>query len=392
MVKQEFRPQQTLHPELLPADSGSWCFRLADGRYGCSRRDPEREARLRCASVRDTDRPLLLGLNLGFVLDILHRRCRDRVSIVEPDKNMLELYLKRTGQVELPGDVEWVTGSEAEILRRLTALMDGEHGERPLLLDPTAATRWMSCAPGLGLWLESLLKRRAVARMTEKRLSENEAANRRILSKAMTLDSLVHSWGEDDVLVCGAGPGLINALNSLEHMARRVVAVSTALPVLHVLGLKVDLAVATDPSPLLAKDAGPWLRDTRLLCFPGTSRELVAAWPGRHIVALPAGNGLRETSWHGLKPGTLEAGFGTVAGPALLAAAKLSRGRITLAGVDLNAGEHVYAPGVRRPDDLPLPDFSFARERMREVWIKLLAVGRDMRIAGRTPIWLEVLE
>jgi hypothetical protein len=171
-----------------------------------------------------------------------------------------------------------------------------------------------------------------------------------------------------------------------------VVAVSTALPVLHVLGLKVDLAVATDPSPLLAKDAGPWLRDTRLLCFPGTSRELVAAWPGRHIVALPAGNGLRETSWHGLKPGTLEAGFGTVAGPALLAAAKLSRGRITLAGVDLNAGEHVYAPGVRRPDDLPLPDFSFARERMREVWIKLLAVGRDMRIAGRTPIWLEVLE
>jgi len=101
---------------------------------------------------------------------------------------------------------------------------------------------------------------------------------------------------------------------------------------------------------------------------------------------VPQGPGRRETEWEGHRPGGLPAGLGTVAGPALALAARLSRGPLLLAGVDLGGADHVA--GVRRPATLPRPDFAFARRGMRGLVGALRRAGRRVGALGPWPDWL----
>jgi hypothetical protein len=56
--------------------------------------------------------------------------------------------------------------------------------------------------------------------------------------------------------------------------------------------------------------------------------------------------------------------------------------------VDLDAGIGAYAPGVRRPPDLPLPDFRYARRRMAELVDRLEKAGRTVGALGSRPEWM----
>lgn len=378
--------------ELVKAGHDEWSFLLPDGKLGCSGRDPVREAARRCEAVGADDEPVLLGLGIGHAFELLVNRCRGRVTVVEADPRMIDTFAERAGRVGRVhplSRIEWITGDEQFVLSRLIASIAEDHEERPLIIDPSCVERWQHAAPRLAGWTRDLLLRRSMAHGLEPLIAANSAANRELLATATGLTDLSGCWGADDVLVCGAGPSLATALEEMRGRAVRIVAASTALPALARKQVSVDLAVATDPSPLLAADleqtevlAGTWL-----LCFPGTSSELVTRWPGPRVLALPGGNGIVEDSWNGRRPGVLESGFGTVAGPALLAAAFLSRGSLTLGGIDLEVQGPRYATGVRRPSSLPVPDFRLARRRMRELCSRLGAQGREVQFAGARPDW-----
>jgi hypothetical protein len=162
------------------------------------------------------------------------------------------------------------------------------------------------------------------------------------------------------------------------------------LPVLESHGLIADAVVATDPSPLLAEDlprTATWA-GVPLVVFPGSCAELVKNWSGPLWLALPQGPGLHQIEWQGLRPGGLRAGCGTVAGPALALGAWLSAGPLWLCGVDLAITGCDYSAGVRRPAELPRPDFAYARRRMSDWVDELRRAGRQVRSLTGELDWL----
>jgi len=381
---------------LFPADDGDWVIRMPDGRLGCSARGPLREAARRCEGARDG--ALLLGLGAGHEVDELARRGIRGVLAVDVDLRALATTLDRwdrLGRV-LPDDDSGsllLAGSDTELCRQLALLLGAEHGERTVIVRPSSLDAWHFRAPRAAQLLEDLLRRRCSARVAEERLRANAQANAGRLLHARPVAELDGMWGGDAVIVAGAGPSLAVSLPLMRErleQGARLVAASTALPVLERVELRPDALVATDPSPLLVADQPgreAWM-DVPLTVFPGTSAELVAAWTGPLWLALPEGPGLRETSWRGLRPGTLRAGCGTVAGPALALAARLSRGSLDLCGVELAATGSGYAEGVRRPPDLPRPDFAHARRQMAAWVTELRRSGRVVGALDPRPDWL----
>jgi hypothetical protein len=383
-------------PYTLESAQDDWCFRLPDGRLGCSARQPGRDSIRRCQEVPEKSRPLLLGLGAGHDLESLLARDPLEITVVEADPRSLATALERWTRLgRLPLEDRRVrllaAHKDADLLPLLAEELAAEHGERPVLVHPLCPELWRSCCPEAARLVDELLLRRRQAARQERLLHENEVLNHARLSAALGVDSLWGSWGQAPVLVCGAGPGLVQAMASrVPDADLRLVAVSTVLPVLMGLGLHPHVVVATDPSPLLAADLDEdWeLREVPLLVFPGTSASLVARWPGPLVLALPEGPGLHGDTWGNLRPGRLTSGCGTVAAPALDFASRLSSGDLYLAGVDLEAGTRPYASGVRRPLDQPLPDFAYPRRRMAELVQRLEKAGRCVMSWGPRPDWM----
>lgn len=382
--------------ELAPADDGDWCHRLPDGRRGCSARGPRREAARRCQGAGDG--ALLLGLGAGHEWDEMAAAGVRGVLAVEVDARALATTLARWSLLGrgLPGEDEGqvlLAANDAELCGELARLLAPEHGERSVILRPAGIDRWKVHAPRAAELLEDLLRLRCNARVAEERIRRNARLNVRRLEAARPVAELDGLWGGQSVIVAGAGPSLEPALPVVRARRTggdRLVAASTALPVLEAVDVRPDVVVATDPSPLLAVDRvqrEEW-RDLPLAVFPGTSAELVEAWSGPLWLALPEGPGLRATGWRGRDPGTLRAGCGTVAGPALALAARLAHGRLDLAGVDLCASAGGYAAGVRRPADLPRPDFAHARRQMARWVAELRGRGRTVGALEPWPDWL----
>ncbi|MFA7330395.1 MAG: 6-hydroxymethylpterin diphosphokinase MptE-like protein [Candidatus Delongbacteria bacterium] len=383
---------------LEAAPDGDWSFRLPDGRLGCSARAPLREARLRVADLLDSPSVLLLGLGAGHELDLLLRDGSGQILVVEADLRSLATTLERWRRLgrDLPADSRCsllLAPSDGELCAGLAALLENEHAERPVLVRAACADLWRTGTPGAAGLVEDLLCRRASARAQEELLRENAGLNHARLLQAADVAEQRGGWGADPVVVLGAGPSLGDDLQRLAECRAegvRLLAVNTALPVLEGRGLLPDAAVATDPSPLLGADLprGAAWSHVPLAVFPGTCPALVRGWPGPLWLALPEGPGLFEQEWHGRRPGTLRAGCGTVAGPALALAAWLSAGPLLLSGVDLAADGRGHVAGVRRPADTPRPDFGFARRRMGE-WVReLRRAGRQVRGLSHAPDWL----
>lgn len=387
-------------PYSMESAGGDWSFRLPDGRLGCSSRNPREEARRRCRQVPVGSRPVLLGLGAGHDLEALLELEPTQLTVVEADSRSLATARERWRRMGLrPQEdprVHLITAhGDAQLLPMLVDELASEHGERPVVLQPLCAELWRPTCPGAARLADDLLRHRMQAARQEAALRENEQRNQGRLSVAIPVESLRGAWGQDPVLVCGAGPGLLPALDAWGvRLDMRLVAVSTALPVLAARGICPDVVVATDPSHLLLADLveGLDLSSTPLVVFPGSSALLLAAWPGPLVLALPRGPGLHRQSWGEVQPGLLRAGCGTVAAPALDFAALSSSGALYLAGVDLKASGEAYAAGVRRPRDLPAPDFAYSRRRMVDLVRELRRAGRSVLALGEQPDWLSAGE
>ncbi|MDP2359890.1 MAG: DUF115 domain-containing protein [bacterium] len=398
MMREGWRLDLSVLPHPLEAAGVDWCFRLPDGRLGCSGRDPRREAARRCAHLPPGSRPVLLGLGAGHDLDALLEGEAGELLVVEADPRSLATTLERWRLLgRTPPDPARcrlvLADDDGSLCRLLAELLRDEHGERPLILHPWCAELWRAATPEAARLMEDLRRRRSAAHSQEELLAANRTANAARLEEARWVAELDGAWGNDPVLVCGAGPGLGPALKRLDDApGLRIIAVSTALPALALRGIRPDVVVATDPSPLLAQDIVAEelsLGDVPLAVFPTTSAALVEAWPGPLWLATPEGPGPSVEKRLGRCPGSLPAGCGTVAGPALGLGARLSGGVLLMAGVDLWADGPCYTDGVRRPKG-PKPDFAFARRRMAELVRDLRRQGRRVGVLGHRPDWLPV--
>lgn len=384
---------------LVEGPDGALAIRTPAGRLAHSLRRPREEARraVACSPARGGVRPVLFGVGLGYWVEALLERPLAELLAVEADPSLLASWAERLrrepaaaaalddGRLRL-----LFAAGDDELLAELGGLFAGEHDERPVVVWPACTEFWRPRLPRAAAWLEDLQARRRSAARQEWRLEENERANLPALERAKDFAAQAGSWGRVETVVCGAGPGLVRDLERLAEAraaGARLVAVNTAAPVLAARGLGPDLVVATDPDPRLAADrldgAAP-----PLLVFPGTCAELVAAWPGELWLATPAGPGLHGDAWRGRRPGPLRAGLGTVAGPALDAAARLGTGPLRLVGVDLDATAGAYAAGVRRDPAAQLPDFAYARRQLALFVIELRRSGRTVEAFGARPDWL----
>ncbi len=399
---------------LIEGRAGARSFRTPSGRMAHSLYDPGGEARrqTRRAGVGPGSRPLVLGIGLGYVLDACLAAGAAEVLALEGDPAVLSAAGRRLSLAQENPVLKGANGSGAEWLADPRLLlyfaendeaatgffareMKNEHGGRPLLVHPAAVELWRGRLPGLAALADDILSRRRSAAVQEPLLEQNAELNAEHLGRARCIDDLRDCWGAEPVAVCGAGPGLDGVIHRLSGPAgrRRLVALNTALPPLLAAGIIPDMAVATDPGPAIRADLpGPECAGVPLICFPGTDAGFVGSWPGPLVLALPEGPGLQRKEWLGQRPGGLRAGTGTVAGPALHAAARLSRGPLLLAGVDLEVGVAAYARGVRRPAAARIPDFAYSRRRMGELVRELAAAGREISALGETPSWMRTME
>jgi len=131
--------------------------------------------------------------------------------------------------------------------------------------------------------------------------------------------------------------------------------------------------------------------DIPLLWVPGTNHGFVAAWPGPRILALPTGPGLHECEWLGSRPGTLQSGMGTVAGPALDAARQLGSGPLYLSGLDLGTPDgRNYAGSVRRDSVSGIrSDYGYMRRQLGLFICELRRQGRRVQAFGTAYDWLD---
>jgi hypothetical protein len=247
---------------MSPSADGDFSYQLPDGRRGCSARHPRREAALRCDSLRGIHGTLILGVGAGHELDLLLERGARNLLVVEADLRALATTLDRWRRL----GCQWpsperclvlVAEKDESLCAELAEYLLGEHGERPVLARAAVAEQWRPTVPRAASLLEDLLRQRVNARRQEEQLADNAQRNRERLLSALSVDSLQGAWASAPVVICGAGPSLAPALPMLTAMRRqgtRLVAVSTALPVLESHGLIADAVVATDPSPLLAED------------------------------------------------------------------------------------------------------------------------------------------
>lgn len=386
-------------PPLVEGADGVLSLRTPGGRLVHSLRRPREEARraVACTPLVEGARPVLLGVGLGYWLEALLDLPLRELLAVEADPATLAAWRERmrrdpvaAGALTDPRLRLLHAPDDRELLAALGEVFSSEHGERPIFVLPACAELWRDRLPAAAAWVEDLQARRRSAARQEWLLTGNEVANLPRLTSAVDFAGRRGAWGDAPVVVCGAGPGLVEDKARLaETRARggKLVAVNTAAPVLAGWGLVPDLVVATDPDPLLAADrlAGT---SCPLLVLPASCAALVAAWPGPLWLALPAGPGLRSEQWKGRRPGELRTGMGTVAGPALDAAAQLSAGPLRLAGVDLSASAGAYASGVRRDPTRPLPDFAYARRQLALFVDELRRSGRSVEACGRRPDWL----
>jgi hypothetical protein len=386
-------------PVLSSGPDGALSMRSPAGRLVHSLRRPQEEALHATISgppLQDA-RPVLFGVGLGYWIEALLSQPLGELLAVEGEPAVLAAWLERmrrepaaVAPLNDPRLRLLAPAGDDALLAALGEAFADEHGERPVFVLPLCAELWRPRLPRSAAFVEDLQARRRSAARREWRLEENRRLNAPRLALARGLAELGQAWDEAETVVCGAGPSLGRCrqlLQAARQRGARLVAVNTAAPVLAGLGLDPDLVVATDPDPLLAQDLLP-APAPPLLCFPGTCPELVAGWPGERLLALPAGPGLREESWLERRPGRLQAGMGTVAGPALAAAALLSRGPLRLCGVDLDASAGSYVAGVRRDPAAPLPDFGYARRQLAIFVAELRRAGRQVEALGPPPAWL----
>lgn len=347
----------------------------------------------------------------GWGIDVLIGRLpRDSVAVVFENDTILEARLR-------PAFETYLAEHAADPrLFRLTA--DTEEAVRELFDRlPLNTLRRVEFLPLNGAWLAHAARYRAIlARLEEgvqrwwtnrvtamhlgrlwvKNLFEN------LSSPTFSLEPWPH-WGNDTVLVCGAGPTLESVL-PWAHLHRhrlRIVAVDTALRALKSWNLMPDAAVAVESQHANLDDFAGWSgAGVRLFAdltsFPAATRVFgqPPCWFVSHFAPLDFWS--RWTGWHDVP---VFPPLGSVGVLAAQVAWTLTRGSVILAGLDFSytAGKsHARGtPAVEgalrsasrlSPVDLPVWADGWASTPALTVYASLLA-ERARDHADRVWVW-----
>jgi hypothetical protein len=386
--------------ELLACRQGGYTFRAPGAGLVHSLVNPGAEAlrQARQAGVTPGSRPLLLGCGLGWQIRACLELEAAQVTVLEGNPRVLATLARVPEARALLEDARvllFAPEGDAGFLRLVAQALKHEHTSQPLLALASTPALWAEVLPGSRGLVTDILCRRRNGFAQEPTLEYNRRMNERFLATSAEFRLYHGSWGDDAVVVCGAGPGLDRDLAALAggRTRLRIVAVNAALAPLLRAGITPDLVVAVDGMNVIQADLPARAAGIPLLWVPGTNHGYVSAWPGPRILALPAGPGLKESEWQGLRPGTLQTGMGTVAGPALDAARRLGTGPLYLSGVDLGTpGGRSYAGAVRRESVSGIrSDFGYMRRQLGLFVWELRSRGRRISAFGKSPDWLEAL-
>lgn len=330
-----------------------------------SRRDPLAEAAQLAAPALESgsaDVVIVVGLGLGYVLDVLERDDRSRrVLALEPEPGLLGGFLSRRdwrlwlrgGRLRLLTGPDYVGAGEA--WRQLDTA-----GEPAVLVHPVLAqARPEGVRRALEVAKRIVFDARANAQAREANAGTyllNTLRNLPIVASASSVDALSDQFANVPAMIVAAGPSLDETLEAVETASERalVIAVDTALRPLLAHGIEPHLVVALDPTDQNAAHLANLPRGPQayLVAEPSIAPSAFEAFAGR-VFHFSVGD---HEPWpwlrsQGLADAHLDV-WGSVATAAFDLAIRLGCDPLIFTGLDLGYPDgRPYARGVTFEDD-----------------------------------------
>lgn len=288
--------------------------------------DPWKEAKRLTENVPDKTFLLVLGLGLGYHIDLLQKKgCK--VLVFEPSKEIVEIC-KKEGVISNWKNI--IVLSDEEALKSALESMESV----PVLVHPGSARIYGKLFKKLIADIQKILWMKETSKKTLKKFERHRLLNKKInLSKKYR--KLKIKKLNVPVLIAGAGPSLQWLLKreDAKQLLQRCVflAVDTALPALRKRNLEPDAVVSVDPQPDNALHLTGW-RKTVLAevgAFPSFENPVLfqsesPAW--KDLPFLPAG--------------------GNVSYAAVEIALEMKANPLILTGVDFEIKSEPYCEGT----------------------------------------------
>lgn len=356
------------------ARSGKLTLKAKDKTGRCfylhSPSDPVKEAERLIArqGLQQGQKVALVGLGLGYHLaEILSQVGSDgQVIVFEPNASVLKAFL-----VLLPD--EGIDLLLAPQVKLVTGLDLGEFVcELRLVLEhiSTKGGKLIVHSPSLRLWPEEFEPIKQViqewkvktgtSETGEMLMAENYKKNLPYITKDLPVNHFFGRLSGVPLVIISAGPSLDKNIGDLKKLKGKAVimAVGTALGPLYKAGIKPDLIIVTDPSPVVMKQIKGILLDAPLIYLPTVFPDVVATHQGTRLVAFQTGYEESERCARELGLETVKTG-GSVATTALDIAIRTGAEPIIFVGQDLaytgnktHASNTVYDRQRITPDNM----------------------------------------
>ncbi|KNZ70106.1 hypothetical protein Tfer_1247 [Thermincola ferriacetica] len=356
------------------ARSGKLTLKAKDKTGRCfylhSPSDPVKEAERLIArqGLQQGQKVALVGLGLGYHLaEILSQVGSDgQVIVFEPNASVLKAFL-----VLLPD--EGIDLLLAPQVKLVTGLDLGEFVcELRLVLEhiSTKGGKLIVHSPSLRLWPEEFEPIKQViqewkvktgtSETGEMLMAENYKKNLPYITKDLPVNHFFGRLSGVPLVIISAGPSLDKNIGDLKKLKGKAVimAVGTALGPLYKAGIKPDLIIVTDPSPVVMKQIKGILLDVPLIYLPTVFSDVVATHQGTRLVAFQTGYEESERCARELGLETVKTG-GSVATTALDIAIRTGAEPIIFVGQDLaytgnktHASNTVYDRQRITPDNM----------------------------------------
>lgn len=301
----------------------------------------------RWVGAQDAGKPVLvvLGLGLGYHLRELIKYVSGvtRIIVVQQGLARTTMVFETVDIADILVRIELVTAdSQEKLASELAEKLAGIRDWNLLIYPPELKV--MPAGPLKELFYNWQIQKATVERRSPLML-ENFKQNQTLLKNIMPINKLFGTYRNKPLLIAAGGPSLDEVIPYIKKIKDLFVfSVGTALGPLRVNGITPDLAIITDPHPILLNQI-KGIRDIPLILLPTVTPELFN-YQGPEYLALQEGftPGEKLAEQMGLE--LVQTG-GSVSTTALDIAIKLGNNPIIFAGLDLAyPGNRYHAAGV----------------------------------------------
>ncbi|ADG83620.1 motility associated factor glycosyltransferase family protein [Thermincola potens] len=285
----------------------------------------------------------LVGLGFGYHLaEILRQVGSDgQVIVFEPNASVLKAFLASLPEgidLLLAPQVKLVTGSDlGKFIRELRLVLeDLSISNGRLVIHSPSLRLWPGEFESVKQVLQEWKVKVDTSEARKDLMGENFKKNLLCITKDLPVNHIFGRLSGIPLVIVSAGPSLDKNIGDLKKLKGKAVimAVGTALGALQKAGIKPDLIIITDPSPVVMKQLKGIFLDAPLIYLPTVFPGVVAVHQGIRLVAFQEGweQSERYAREQGLE--TVQTG-GSVATTALDIAIRTGAEPIIFVGQDL---------------------------------------------------------